>query len=41
VKEVPKSFTQACERGEFRLVEYSIEHNHLHLIVEADTRDAL
>ena len=41
VKKVRKSFAQACERGDFRLVEYSIQHNHLHLIVEADTQDAL
>jgi REP element-mobilizing transposase RayT len=41
VKEVRKTFAQACERGDFRLVEYSIRHNHLHLIVEADTQDAL
>jgi hypothetical protein len=25
----------ACERGRFRLVEYSIQTNHVHLIVEA------
>ena len=41
VKEVQQTFAQACERGDFRLVEYSIQHNHLHLIVEAETQDAL
>ena len=41
VKELRKTFAQACERGDFRLVEYSIQHNHLHLIVEAETHDAL
>jgi REP element-mobilizing transposase RayT len=41
VKEVRRTFVRACERGDFRLVEYSIQHNHLHLIVEADTQDAL
>ena len=41
VKEVRKTFAQACERRDFRLVEYSIQHNHLHLIVEAETQDAL
>ncbi len=41
VKEVRKTFAQACERGDFRLVEYSIQHNHLYLIVEAETQDAL
>ena len=41
MKEVRTSFAQACERGDFRLVEYSIQHNHLHLIVEAESQDAL
>ena len=41
VKGVRKTFAQACERRDFRLVEYSIQHNHLHLIVEAETQDAL
>jgi hypothetical protein len=29
------SFRQACERGRFRLVHFSIQTNHVHLIVEA------
>jgi len=41
VKEVRKTFAQACERGDFRLVEYSIQHNHIHFIVEAETQGAL
>ncbi len=41
VKEVRKTFALACERGDFRLVEYSIQQNHLHMIVEADSQDAL
>ncbi|MCH7599838.1 MAG: transposase [Myxococcales bacterium] len=41
VMEVRKTFARGCERGDFRLVEYSIQHNHLHLIVEAESRDAL
>jgi hypothetical protein len=32
---------KACERGEFRVVHYSIQKDHLHLIVEAAGRDAL
>jgi REP element-mobilizing transposase RayT len=30
------TFRAACERGRFRLVHYSIQRDHLHLIVEAD-----
>jgi REP element-mobilizing transposase RayT len=37
VREVEASFRRACERGRFRLVHYSIQTNHLHLIVEAAT----
>ena len=41
VKAVRKTLAAGCERGDFRLVEYSIQHNHLHLIVEAESQDAL
>jgi putative transposase len=41
VKVVRKTFAAGCERRDFRLVEYSIQHNHLHLIVEAESQDAL
>ncbi len=41
VMEARKAFAGGCERGDFRLVEYSIQRNHLHLIVEADSEDAL
>ena len=41
VEEVRKTLGRACEREEFRLVEYSIQDNHLHLIVEAESQDAL
>ena len=41
VMEVRKTFARGCERGDCRLVEYSIQHNHLHLIVEAESQDAL
>jgi hypothetical protein len=41
VREVRKTFAKGCERGDFRLVEYSIQHNHLHLIVEAESHTAL
>jgi len=41
VREVERSFAQGCERTDFRLVHYSLQGNHAHLIVEARDRDAL
>ena len=41
VRELERSFAHACDRGDFRLVHYSIQSNHLHLIVEARDVDAL
>lgn len=41
VEEIRKSFHQACERGDFRLVHYSVQEDHLHLLVEAENSDAL
>jgi REP element-mobilizing transposase RayT len=41
VREVERSFAEACERKEFRLVHYSLQGNHAHLIVEADNERAL
>ena len=35
VRELEHSFAAACERGRFRLVQYSIQRDHLHAIVEA------
>lgn len=35
VREVEASFRRTCERGRFRLVQYSIQTNHVHMIVEA------
>ena len=35
VRELEASFRRACERGRFRLVAYSIQTNHAHLLVEA------
>ena len=37
VRELAASFRRACERGRFRLVEYSIQTNHVHMIVEAES----
>ncbi len=41
VREVERSFAAACERGEFRVVHYSIQSDHVHLMVEASGRAAL
>src|SRR5262245_33344136 len=35
VRELERSFAAACERGRFRAVHYSIQADHVHLIVEA------
>jgi REP element-mobilizing transposase RayT len=41
VREIESSFAIACERQDFRLVHYSLQGNHAHLIVEADDERAL
>ena len=41
VQELERSFASCCERGDFRLVHYSLQGNHAHLIVEADDRQSL
>lgn len=41
VRELERSFARGCERGEFRLVHYSILGNHAHLLLEAKDRSAL
>jgi REP element-mobilizing transposase RayT len=41
VREVEKTFRQGAERGEFRLVHYSVQSDHLHALVEADGPRAL
>jgi REP element-mobilizing transposase RayT len=35
------AFAAGCDRGGFRLVHYSVQGNHLHLIVEATDRQCL
>jgi hypothetical protein len=37
VKELEPSWREACERRRFRLVHYSIQGDHVHLIVEASS----
>lgn len=41
VREVVESFRAGADRGSFRLVEFSIQDDHLHAIVEADGPAAL
>ncbi len=41
VREVRKSFAAACERRDFRVVHFSLQRDHAHLIVEARDRVAL
>jgi REP element-mobilizing transposase RayT len=41
VREVQRSLARACERGEFRVAHYSLQHDHAHLIVEARGKEAL
>lgn len=41
VREFQASLAKACERGGFRVVHYSIQTNHVHLIVEAKGKQAL
>ncbi len=41
VSEVERTFAKGCERGEFRLVHYSLQDDHAHLVVEAEDREAL
>jgi hypothetical protein len=41
VREIERSFRAGCDRGDFRLVHYSLLSNHAHLIVEAADASAL
>jgi len=41
VRAIEKTFRQGAERGEFRLVHYSVQSDHLHALVEADGPQAL
>lgn len=41
VHEIERRIATGCERPGFRLVHYSLQGNHAHLIVEADDRSAL
>lgn len=41
VREFERSIGRACNRGDFRVVHYSLQSNHVHLLVEAEHRQAL
>lgn len=41
VRELRRSLRPACERGDFRLVHWSIQRDHAHLVVEASGKQAL
>jgi len=41
LKEFRRSLRQACERGEFRVVHYSVQRDHVHLLVESAGKQAL
>jgi REP element-mobilizing transposase RayT len=41
VREFRRSLRAACERGDFRVVHYSVQRNHVHLLVEAAGKEAL
>jgi len=41
LKEFRASLRQACERGEFRVVHYSVQRDHVHLLVESAGKQAL
>jgi REP element-mobilizing transposase RayT len=41
LKELRSSFAAACERGEFRVAQFSVQRDHLHLVVEAAGKQAL
>jgi REP element-mobilizing transposase RayT len=41
VREIERTFAAVCDRTDFRLIHYSLQGNHAHLIVEADGPGAL
>jgi REP element-mobilizing transposase RayT len=41
VREFRRSLAEASERGDFRVIHYSLQGDHAHLIVEAHGKDAL
>jgi REP element-mobilizing transposase RayT len=41
LRQLRPSLRKACERGDFRVVHYSVQRNDLHLLVESAGREAL
>ena len=41
IDQLRRTFVRGCERGAFRLVHYSVQNDHAHLIVEASGKKAL
>jgi REP element-mobilizing transposase RayT len=41
IRELQSSLRRACERGDFRVCHYSIQRDHLHLVVESEGKAAL
>jgi len=41
LRQLRPSLRKACERGDFRVVHYSVQRNHLHLLVESAGKEAL
>ncbi len=41
VREIERSFRTACDRGDFRLIQYTLQSNHAHLLLEAANASAL
>jgi REP element-mobilizing transposase RayT len=41
VREFQATLRAACERREFRVCQYSIQRDHLHMVVEANGKEAL
>ena len=41
IKEFQRSLADACERAAFRVVHYSLQRDHVHMIVEAGGKKAL
>jgi REP element-mobilizing transposase RayT len=41
IREFGSSLRQACERCEFRVCHYSIQRDHMHLVIEAAGKEAV
>lgn len=41
IREFRRTLARAADRGDFRVVHYSVQRNHVHLLVEAAGKDAL